>query len=298
MDLPLDEGSFHPFFYHGRTLNGRAGHRVQGPAERWCLTLWMQLDGTTVIERGPGRFLLRPGQVAVCDPGVAASWRASGRVIRLVFDVVDRPRRRSVRRLLIPAEERPHPSWQDAFGVPAPGPWEPSAVQRELIHNLAGSGVTRPREAMLAHQHLGLLVLSLLSSPPTAVTATAGPTRPAAVLVHQARQFMVQRLSQGVRVTAIAARLGVTTSYLARCFRKELACPPREMLDRLRLEAATRALAAGQPIDQVAQAVGLAGGRSLRVLFRRGLGLSPRAWHRRWASGDAPGLSSIGCNPG
>ncbi len=278
----VDAESFAPHLYHGQTIRARAGAFLHGAAETICLTMWLQQSGTTELATGSKVILLRPGHLAVTDPGVRATWKARATVVRLTFDVMRRTRRTSRRGLHIPATGKPHPTWRESFADDPPGPLKAPEHIRMAILQLATTNVFVPRAAMRANQRLGLLILDLLAPQPAqAASPDARPEGRSRRLAQAAQRLFSLHVSQGIGVADVARQLSVTSDHLTRCMRAHCGRTPRAFVDSLRVANAKRLLAeSGQDVETIARAVGLAGGRSLRVLFGRLVGMPPDRWRR------------------
>lgn len=78
-------------------------------------------------------------------------------------------------------------------------------------------------------------------------------------------------------ISAIAAQLGMSHSYLCRLFRRRLGCSPQQYLMRQRIAAAASEVAEGSdPIAEIAQRYGFADQFAFSHAFRRFMGRSPR----------------------
>jgi AraC-like DNA-binding protein len=78
----------------------------------------------------------------------------------------------------------------------------------------------------------------------------------------------------------VARALGVHPVSLARRFRRQLACSPREYRQRWRVRRALALLATGAALPRVAQDAGFCDQSHLCRSFRRQLGMTPGAYRR------------------
>ena len=93
------------------------------------------------------------------------------------------------------------------------------------------------------------------------------------------------RLDQALSVDRLARRAVMSPRTFARRFREETGTTPHQWLTHQRLLAAQRRLeATSDPVDAVAQAVGLGSAETLRLHFRRALRTSPTAYRRRFST--------------
>jgi transcriptional regulator GlxA family with amidase domain len=122
---------------------------------------------------------------------------------------------------------------------------------------------------------------SQFSVPLWSAQPATGPVR-AAVTAVQA--------SPGARHTIgdLAERARLSPRQLQRRFTAELGMPPAEYVERIRLEAARRALAEGDdPVAAVARRCGFGTAESLRRAFHRRLGVAPSDYRDRFrATGE------------
>lgn len=82
----------------------------------------------------------------------------------------------------------------------------------------------------------------------------------------------------------LAARSGLSPRHLQRRFTAELGTPPAAYVEQVRIEAAKRALADGDPVDAIARRCGFGTAESLRRAFHRRLGLAPADYRDRFRS--------------
>jgi transcriptional regulator GlxA family with amidase domain len=83
----------------------------------------------------------------------------------------------------------------------------------------------------------------------------------------------------------LAARAGLSTRHLQRRFTAELGVPPAAYVERVRIEAARRALAEGEdPVDAIARRCGFGTAETLRRAFHRHVGVSPSDYRDRFRS--------------
>ncbi|MDH6128118.1 DJ-1/PfpI family protein [Kitasatospora sp. GP82] len=89
------------------------------------------------------------------------------------------------------------------------------------------------------------------------------------------------------RIGDLACRAGLSPRHLQRRFTAELGVPPAEYVERVRIEAARRALAEGEePVAAIARRCGLGTAETLRRAFHRHLGVAPSDYRDRFRSTD------------
>ncbi|MEU5882782.1 DJ-1/PfpI family protein [Spirillospora sp. NPDC047279] len=83
----------------------------------------------------------------------------------------------------------------------------------------------------------------------------------------------------------LAERAGLSPRHLQRRFTAELGVPPAAYVERVRVEAARRALAEGdEPVEAMARRLGFGTGETLRRVFQRRLGVAPSDYRARFRS--------------
>lgn len=81
----------------------------------------------------------------------------------------------------------------------------------------------------------------------------------------------------------LAQRAGLSTRHLQRRFPAELGVPPAAYVERVRVEAACRALADGdEPVEALARRLGFGTAETLRRAFHRHLGIAPSDYRIRF----------------
>ncbi|WP_242883582.1 GlxA family transcriptional regulator [Actinomadura litoris] len=84
-------------------------------------------------------------------------------------------------------------------------------------------------------------------------------------------------------VADLAERCGLSARHLQRRFTAELGVPPAAYVERVRVEAARRALAEGdEPVEALARRLGFGTGETLRRAFHRRVGVAPSDYRDRF----------------
>ncbi|MFA1546687.1 GlxA family transcriptional regulator [Actinomadura chokoriensis] len=84
-------------------------------------------------------------------------------------------------------------------------------------------------------------------------------------------------------IADLAERSGLSVRHLQRRFTAELGVPPAAFVERVRIEAARRALAEGdEPVETVARRLGFGTGETLRRAFHRHVGVAPSDYRDRF----------------
>jgi transcriptional regulator GlxA family with amidase domain len=119
---------------------------------------------------------------------------------------------------------------------------------------------------------------SQFSVPLWSAQPSTGPIRAAVSAVHA---------GPGARhaIDDLAGRAGLSPRQLQRRFTAELGMPPAQYVEKVRVEAARRALAEGDdPVDAIARRLGFGTAETLRRTFHRHLGVAPSDYRDRFRS--------------
>ena len=86
-------------------------------------------------------------------------------------------------------------------------------------------------------------------------------------------------------IAGLAAHAGLSPRHLQRRFTAELGVPPTAYVERMRVEAAQRALTDGdEPVEAIARRYGFTTAETLRRTFHRRLGVAPSDYRARFRS--------------
>lgn len=109
----------------------------------------------------------------------------------------------------------------------------------------------------------------------------------------RAVRYITANLAKDLSVPALAEAAGLSERTLLRAFRQELATTPAEFVQRARVDAARRRLAAPRaPVERVAAACGFASAETMRRAFQRSIGIAPAEYRARFATAQRPSRSS------
>ncbi|MFF7855291.1 DJ-1/PfpI family protein [Streptomyces sp. NPDC007904] len=90
-------------------------------------------------------------------------------------------------------------------------------------------------------------------------------------------------------IADLAARAGLSPRHLQRRFTAELGVPPAAFVERVRVEAARRALTeADEPLEAIARRCGFGTAETLRRTFHRRVGVAPSDYRARFRSAAQP----------
>jgi LacI family transcriptional regulator len=124
--------------------------------------------------------------------------------------------------------------------------------------------------------------------PPAGINVLASSRHEPAKHPHvmRARHFIRQYACQGIKTDQVADYVGISRSSLECHFRRELGVSVHDEILRLRLEAAIAILERGGcNLADVALKCGFTSTQYMHSVFKRELGMSPRAWQERALKG-------------
>jgi transcriptional regulator GlxA family with amidase domain len=122
-------------------------------------------------------------------------------------------------------------------------------------------------------------------------SATLAIQQPEREPLRDLQRFVVEHVREDLSVRALAERVHMSPRNFARAFAAETGITPGRYVERVRLEAARRALEdTAQPIAVVAASCGFGTAETMRRAFLRALGVAPAEYRRRYhPSGVPPG---------
>ncbi|UDU83133.1 helix-turn-helix domain-containing protein [Pseudomonas sp. HN2-3] len=100
-----------------------------------------------------------------------------------------------------------------------------------------------------------------------------------ALQTKKAQLYMIQNMSSGVLISAVAQACHLSRSHFSRAFRNSTGCSPRDWIRRAKLLQAAKLLTyTDQAIAEVALACGFADQSHFTRAFAKTLGISPGKW--------------------
>ncbi|GAC1437318.1 MAG: GlxA family transcriptional regulator [Solirubrobacteraceae bacterium] len=106
--------------------------------------------------------------------------------------------------------------------------------------------------------------------------------------LRELQRWMFEHPGADLSVGALAERAMLSPRHFARSFAAEIGIPPGRYVERLRVEAARRALEdTATPVAAVAAACGFGAPETMRRSFLRVLGVAPAEYRRRFQTPDA-----------
>lgn len=127
---------------------------------------------------------------------------------------------------------------------------------------------------------------------PRAPTAEAPKGGLAPWQIRKVTAHIEANLDRPLRSSALAELVRLSPAHFSRTFRNSFGCAPLEYVMRRRVERAQGLmLSTDSPLAQIALDCGLADQAHFSRLFRRMVGVSPRAWRRARGGGSGEGGS-------
>jgi transcriptional regulator GlxA family with amidase domain len=124
-------------------------------------------------------------------------------------------------------------------------------------------------------------------------SATLAAQEPAREPLREVQRAVLEDVSGGHTVEAMAARAHMSPRHFARAFRAETGVTPARYVERVRLEAARRRVEeTADPVAAIAEGCGFGTAETMRRVFLRSLGVGPAEYRRRFQSETTPALAA------
>jgi transcriptional regulator GlxA family with amidase domain len=118
-------------------------------------------------------------------------------------------------------------------------------------------------------------------------SATLAAREPAREPLREAQRAVFDDVAGDHSVDAMAVRAHMSPRHFARAFRAEAGVTPARYVERVRLDAARRALEdTAEPIATIADACGFGTAETMRRAFLRALAVAPAEYRRRFTPGE------------
>jgi transcriptional regulator GlxA family with amidase domain len=106
--------------------------------------------------------------------------------------------------------------------------------------------------------------------------------------ILQAQSLIERNPERAPRIDHLAREVGMSVRSMTRRFRRSTGNSPGEYIQRVKIEAAKRALESGERVSAVAGVAGYADAAAFRRLFARLTGLTPADYRARYGPGSPP----------
>jgi AraC-like DNA-binding protein len=219
-------------------------------------------------QRGRERWTVRPGQLVAWDPsGAHAGTSVDGTPW-------------SARLIVVGGEELAMLTGGQALPeFPQPVLDDPALTGAFVrLHQTLEVGPSR----LTRDELLGGWIRALMAAHSGSRSPAAGPAPRDERALRQARDYLAAHYQQAISLDDLAAVAGVGKFRLVRLFREHLGLTPHALQIAHRVRHARRLLEDGLGIAEAAAAAGFADQSHLHRHFRRGLGVTPRQYQRRF----------------
>jgi transcriptional regulator GlxA family with amidase domain len=125
-------------------------------------------------------------------------------------------------------------------------------------------------------------------------SATLATQEPSSEPLREVRRHIVEHPARDLSVHALAELAHMSPRHFARSFRSEIGETPARYVERVRIEAARRALEdSSEPIAAVANACGFGSAETMRRAFLRALDVGPVEYRRRFLPARTPAVTTV-----
>ncbi len=254
----------------GRTRTGDLDHVSDRPhgMDGWILNYTVQ--GVGRINRGERRFCVRPGQLLLFKPLAPHDYGSAVEGDEWVHLWVYFFPRGFWYDWLTWAEASPGILRLDLAGHAV----QPRVVELfdEIIRVVQGA---QPRRLALATSLLEQLLLWCDAANPLAGHVRLDPR------IQRVVDLLCERVGERITIAMLARACGLSPSRLSHLFHAQLGSSPLAWLEQHRIALAKeQLLLSGRPIAEVAEGVGFSDSGWFTRVFRRRVGMSPRAFRR------------------
>ncbi|MCI8308484.1 MAG: AraC family transcriptional regulator [Lachnospiraceae bacterium] len=159
----------------------------------------------------------------------------------------------------------------------------PDIIKRMLKANVLTYSNELLRQALLLE-----LLSTLISYKQDSGNESDSYCYPHAVYTEQAIRYIEKEYMYDISVVDIAKQIGITRSYLAKCFNNTVNMSPKQYIIKYRMEKACEFLkTTNMNITETAEAVGYTNSLTFSKAFKNYFGVSPAEWRNRAVSPDS-----------
>lgn len=103
--------------------------------------------------------------------------------------------------------------------------------------------------------------------------------------IRELQEWMMAHLGDDLRISQLAEKVAMSTRNFTRVFQRETSVSPAEFIETARFEAARRMLEDNkQPLKLIASRIGFKSEETMRRVFQKRLGITPRAYRERFST--------------
>ncbi len=153
----------------------------------------------------------------------------------------------------------------------------PDIIRRMLNANMLTYSNELLRQALLLE-----LLSTLISYKQDSGNESDSYCYPHTVYTEQAIRYIEKEYMYDISVVDIAKQIGITRSYLAKCFNNTINMSPKQYIIKYRMEKACEFLkTTNMNITETAEAVGYTNSLTFSKAFKNYFGVSPAEWRNR-----------------
>lgn len=280
-------GAYGVAIHHGRHVRSDLAQREEY-RPRHCYSLWVLERGTLRLRepRGGGALRAPCALLLPADPALALDIPAGVRLISLVFDVIQVPRRRG----------RSGRTWvhvQPELQPPPRAIWgfTPPLVVRDDCWRSCRDAVAACCALWwrddLAYARANTRLQAWLTD--YVALLARSPARDEDGWLARARATMAERFTTGLRVAELARGVGMSPSRFTRRFVAATGVTPAAEILRLRVDAACAMLRlTDTPVREIGVRCGFRHASGFTLRFRAITGMTPTAWRRARRLDEGP----------
>ncbi len=106
-------------------------------------------------------------------------------------------------------------------------------------------------------------------------------TYPSSIYTEQAVNYITKEYMNDISVVGISDKIGITRSYLSKCFNSTLKMSPKQFIIKIRMDKACELLQkSNKNITEIAEAVGYSNSLTFSKAFKAYFGISPNEWRK------------------
>ena len=263
----------------GGVAHVKPGERARGSQPPGVWVMGVTLEGATNMFGGGGVMHVKRGDVTLIGPGAENWWQvpataSEGKGGWTIVYVVFTPRPHWLAWMQYP---QPIP-FHSCLKIADPAHWR--RIVRAMKQAQLMASTSLPERAELALNAVEAALLWCRAD--QAHQSLALDPRVSAAVTH-----LSTRLRDPITLASLAAVCHSSRARIAALFRQQVGVPPMEFLESRRMRLAAEMLRmTGEPVRQVALAVGFEDPNYFTKRFRRYTGMSPRRFRQK--PGEAP----------
>ena len=146
----------------------------------------------------------------------------------------------------------------------------------DIIQKMLNSNALTYANELLRQSYLLELLATIISYRKEYYGSDSIYTYPCAVYTEQAIHYITKEYMHDISVSKIADKIGITRSYLSKCFNATLKMSPKQFIIKFRMEKACKLLKnSNLNITEIAEEVGYSNSLTFSKAFKTYFGVSP-----------------------